>query len=269
MADPLRALIVEDSSDAATLIVGELARQGYDVRHQRVQTAEEMRRALGAGTWDVVLSDYMLSAFCSQAALDVLRERGIDLPFVVVSGTTGEETAVAVLMAGAHDFLVKGRLARLAPVIEKEMRDARERHERLQADQGLHSSEAAFRSLVEHAVVGICQATLDGRFLAVNSSLASMLGYPSAEALVAAGLAQVWGDANVGADLLARTHQSGRFAGEEVVWRGAKGQAVHVRLSGCLIDMPNASPAVEVIVEDVTERHRLQGQLRQGREVGR
>ena len=125
MADPLRVLIVEDSSDAATLIVGELARQGYDVRHQRVQTAEEMRRALGTGTWDVVLSDYMLSAFCSQAALDVLRERGIDLPFVVVSGTTGEETAVAVLKAGAHDFLVKGRLARLAPVIEKEMRDAR------------------------------------------------------------------------------------------------------------------------------------------------
>ena len=102
----------------------------------------------------------------------------------------GEETAVAALKAGAHDFLVKGRLARLVPALEREMRDARERHERLQADQALRNSEAAFRSLVEHAVVGIYQATLDGRFLAVNSSLGAHARVPVGEALVAAGLPQ-------------------------------------------------------------------------------
>jgi signal transduction histidine kinase len=133
MGDPLRALIVEDSERDAELLAIELRRGGYEVSYLRVFTEETMRRALDAD-WDVVLSDYSMPQFSGVAALRVLRESGRDLPFIIVSGTIGEETAVHALKEGAHDFLLKDRLARLLPAIARELREARLRRERLEAN---------------------------------------------------------------------------------------------------------------------------------------
>lgn len=133
MGDPLRVLIVEDSERDAELLTIELRRGGYEVSYLRVFTEETMRCALDA-EWDVVLSDYSMPQFSGVAALRVLRESGRDLPFIIVSGTIGEETAVHALKEGAHDFLLKDRLARLLPAIARELREARLRRERLEAN---------------------------------------------------------------------------------------------------------------------------------------
>ena len=119
MPETLRVLIVEDSLNDADLVVRELERGGYAVTYERVQTADAMQAALTSSRWDVVLSDYHMPGFSAPAALAVLRATGMDLPFLIVSGTIGEDAAVGALKAGANDFLVKDRLARLVPAIDR------------------------------------------------------------------------------------------------------------------------------------------------------
>jgi DNA-binding NtrC family response regulator len=113
-------LLAEDSESDAELLLTELTRAGYDVTYERVDTSAAMTAALNHGTWDLVVSDFSMPTFSAPDALAVLQGMGLDLPFIIVSGTIGEETAVSALKAGANDFLTKGRLARLAPAIERE-----------------------------------------------------------------------------------------------------------------------------------------------------
>jgi len=134
---PLRVLIVEDSEDDADLLLRELRRGGYAPAFERVDTPGAMRAALDRNSWDIVLSDFSLPQFSGLAALALLQERGPDLPFILLSGTIGEETAVAAMKAGAHDFMLKGHLARLVPAIERELREAGERRARRQAELDL------------------------------------------------------------------------------------------------------------------------------------
>jgi two-component system cell cycle sensor histidine kinase/response regulator CckA len=141
MGESLRVLIVEDSEADTALLLHELERSGYDVVHERVQTADEMKAALERTAWHAVLSDYTLPTFSGPRALDVLKASGQDLPFIIVSGTIGEEVAVLALKAGAHDFLIKGRLARLVPALARELRDADGRRERHLLEQQLRQSQ--------------------------------------------------------------------------------------------------------------------------------
>jgi signal transduction histidine kinase len=141
VAKPLKALIVEDSLSDAELLLMELKRSGYDVSCERVETAEAMRAALAGATWDIILSDYSLPTFSAPEALGIAQTQESDVPFIIISGTIGEETAVSALKAGAHDFLVKGRLARLAPAIERELRDAEARRDRKRLEEQLRHSQ--------------------------------------------------------------------------------------------------------------------------------
>src|SRR3989339_1757399 len=108
----LRLLLVEDSTDDAELVIAQLGSAGFDVISTRVETADEMQAALKSGGWDAVLSDYNLPKFSTEAALKILQSHQLDIPFIIVSGCIGEETAVALMKAGAHDFVMKGKLAR-------------------------------------------------------------------------------------------------------------------------------------------------------------
>ena len=134
MATLLRVLIVEDSEDDTHAMLRELQRGGHEVEHLRVETRPAMQTALSQGTWDLVLCDYTLPKFSARDALVTLQQSGMDLPFIIISGTIGEESAVEMLKAGAHDFIVKGRLARLLPAIERELRDALTRRLRREAE---------------------------------------------------------------------------------------------------------------------------------------
>ncbi|HEV8246434.1 MAG TPA: PAS domain S-box protein, partial [Polyangiaceae bacterium] len=171
----LSVLIVEDNPDDVELLLRALARN-FEVDHQRVQDANAMRAALLGASWDLVLSDYSLPAFSALSALGVLRESGQDLPFIVVSGTIGEETAIAALTAGAHDFVSKGNLARLVPAIERECREAESRRQRRLAEQQLRESELKYRRIVETTREGIWVVDQNECTSYVNQRLAVMLG---------------------------------------------------------------------------------------------
>ena len=134
MDNSLRILMVEDLETDATLVLRRFRRAGYAIASERVQTAQEMQSALARGAWDLVLCDYTLPRFDALAALAVLRGSGQDLPFIIVSGVVGEEAAVAAMKAGAHDFLLKDRLERLVPAVERELREAEDRRERRRAE---------------------------------------------------------------------------------------------------------------------------------------
>lgn len=125
----LRVLIVEDSEDDALLMVRELKRGGYEPVYARVETAEAMRMALARNRWDLILSDFSLPQFNGREALEILKGSGDDIPFLMVSGTIGEEAAVEAMRAGAHDYLLKGNLKRLGAAVEREVREAKRRGE--------------------------------------------------------------------------------------------------------------------------------------------
>src|SRR5687767_7131027 len=108
MSAYLRILLVEDSEDDARLVLREIRRGGYEIETERVETAETMRTALARQSWDLIISDFSLPSFSAPNALEVLKKSELDLPFIIVSGTIDEESAVNALKAGAHDFIVKG-----------------------------------------------------------------------------------------------------------------------------------------------------------------
>ncbi|TAF07378.1 MAG: GGDEF domain-containing response regulator [Nostocales cyanobacterium] len=129
----LRILIVEDNLDDAELIVLELEAANYQVVYKQVDTAQTMAASLDFEEWDIILTDYSMPQFSAFAALDLVKQRKLDTPFIVVSGSIGEEIAVQLMRDGAHDYLLKHNLTRLAPVIERELREAKVRCERKQA----------------------------------------------------------------------------------------------------------------------------------------
>jgi light-regulated signal transduction histidine kinase (bacteriophytochrome) len=137
MNKPLSVLQVEDSERDAELLVHVLARAGYDVGRERVETAGDMRRALAERAWDVIIADYRMPRFSAPAALDVLRETGLDIPFIVVSGAVGEDVAVETMRLGAHDYLLKNNLTRLAAAVEREIGNARMRRQQRAREERL------------------------------------------------------------------------------------------------------------------------------------
>src|SRR5712692_85455 len=174
MKTPLRVLIVEDCEDDAELLLHELRRGGYDPLFERVETAQAMGAALARQEWDIVIADYSLPQFSGLAALTLVQERGLDLPFIIVSGAIGEDTAVAAMKAGAHDYLLKGKLARLVPAIERELREAGERQ---RAALALQASERRFRSLIENTSGIIAVLDPDGTVGYVSPTVEPILGY--------------------------------------------------------------------------------------------
>jgi diguanylate cyclase (GGDEF)-like protein len=132
---PLRLLQVEDTEDDAALVARELMQSGYDVFARRVDGAAALRRELDEAEWDLVIADYTMPGFSGTKALAIVREQHPDLPFIFVSGTIGEDTAVAAMKTGAHDYIMKDNLKRLAPAVERELREAAVRRERHLANQ--------------------------------------------------------------------------------------------------------------------------------------
>src|SRR6266700_5559394 len=164
MGKPLRVLMVEDSEDDARLMLRELRGAGYDLTHERVDTAAALEAALDRHPWDLVIGDYSMPHFSGTAALAILRGRGLDIPYICVSGTITEELAVAAMKAGANDYVTKGQLKRLVPAIERELREAKWR-------AAARALEGSYATLGEQAPIGIYRSSLEGRFLSINRAL--------------------------------------------------------------------------------------------------
>lgn len=141
---PLRVILVEDDDDDAAAVLRVLRGVGYRAISERAETADEMSALLERGAWDVVLSDHDMPRFSSTEALKLVRDRGLDLPFVIVSGNISEAVVVGALKAGAQDFVSKNDLSRLGPAIERARREIRERLQRREAEEALRQSEERF-----------------------------------------------------------------------------------------------------------------------------
>src|SRR6266853_5940044 len=134
MSRTLRVLNVEDQERDVSLLTRHLMRAGYEIVSERVETPEAMRAALETEEWDVILCDYSMPQFNALSALALLKEMKVDLPFIIISGTVGEAVAVEAMRAGAHDYLMKDNLVRLAPTIEREMHEAENRRARRRSE---------------------------------------------------------------------------------------------------------------------------------------
>ena len=186
MAQTLRVLLIEDSENDALLLLRELRRGGYEPLFERVYTPEDMERVLREAEargepFEIVISDYYMPRFGAPEALELLRELGQDVPFIVVSGKVGEEAAVEVMKAGADDYLTKENMSRLCPAIERELREARVRRE---AEKKIRETEARYRTLVEQIpAVTYVQEPIESdnpkAITFMSPQYEAMLGYPA------------------------------------------------------------------------------------------
>ncbi len=152
MKRPLRVLIVEDSEDDVLLMVRELKKGGCEPEYLRVESGDAMGAALREKTWDVILCDYQMPKFNGLAAIALLKDAGIDIPLIIVSGAIGEEMAVECMRSGAHDYVMKGNLSRLVPAIERELQDAESRIQRKQAEKRLQDTLDSLRRAVNTTI---------------------------------------------------------------------------------------------------------------------
>jgi len=157
---PLRVLLVEDSQADALLLARALQRGGFDLTSERVDTAESMREALQKSAWDLILCDHSMPAFSAPEALELLKAHGVDVPFIIVSGFIEEETAVAAMQAGAHDYIMKDRLARLVPAVQRELREAKVRRARRKSQEDLRRAHEELELRVEQRTAELRAAYL-------------------------------------------------------------------------------------------------------------
>ena len=146
----LFVLMIEDNETDAELNARFLQKSGYDISFERVETAGEMEAALGSREWDVILADFQMPRFDAPAALKILHRSGLDIPFLVVSGVIGEDKAVEMMKAGAHDYFLKNNLTRLPMALERELQDAVVRKDRRCAEEAIKESREQLKIFAAH-----------------------------------------------------------------------------------------------------------------------
>ena len=261
MNHTLRILIVDDSPEDAALIARQLQPE-FSPSYERVETAESMAEALDKGGWDLVVSDYLLTRFCGLAALRLLQQTPLDIPFIMISGQKGEDIAVEAMRAGAHDYLIKGNLSRLVPAIKRELKESVARRERFLAEDALTATDARFQSLVEQSLVGIFMLQ-DDVFTYVNPKFEQIFGYRQDELTRLKTLL----------DLVARDDQIRvitqflRPLQEEIrslhfYFRGRRSDSgtIELEVNGTRTQL-NGKPAIIGSLLDITERKKAEEQL--------
>jgi DNA-binding NtrC family response regulator len=179
MPTPLRLLVAEDSDDDALLLVRTLRQADFTVSFERVDTPAGLEGALARQAWDVVISDYNMPAFNGVEALSIVRARDREVPFIFVSGSIGEEVAVAAMRAGAHDYVMKGNLKRLAPAIQRELREAQVRRERNVAQSRLQMTTEVLQAMFGASPLAIIVSGMDGRVQLWNPAAERLFGWPA------------------------------------------------------------------------------------------
>jgi PAS domain S-box-containing protein len=259
----IKILIVEDSEDDAKLAVRMLRQGGFEPSYRRVQDAQGLKSAFEQEAWDAVLSDFRLPAFNGVEALGVFRSTGLDIPFIFVSGTIGEETAVAAMKAGASDYVMKQNLARLAPVLERELGQALIRAEHRKWQVELEVSRDRYVDLYDLAPVGYLTLTAEGLIDQLNLTGADMLGSPR-DALSRARFAPFVQpqDMDRWYEHFLRTLHHGERQRVELELISGQGGVLHVQLDCMRAQSGTAAPLVRVTMTDISDRKEAEAELR-------
>jgi PAS domain S-box-containing protein len=259
----IKVLLVEDDEDDARLAMRMLRQGGFDPAWRRVQDAQSLKAAFAEERWDAVLSDFKLPKFNGMAALTLFREAGLDIPFIFFSGTIGEETAVAAMKAGASDYVMKQNMARLAPVLERELGQALIRAEHRKGQVELELSRDRYVDLYDTAPVGYLTLSTEGLVAQVNLTCADMLG-TERDVLLRTPFVQF-----VQATDTDRWHEHfvhalhhGDRQRLELALRSQKGNGLHVQLDCMRVDSGGASPMVRVAMTDISDRKTAEANLR-------
>ncbi len=270
MRTSLNTLIVEDSQFDAQMLISVLRQGGYEPFSQRVETAAAMKAALAERTWDLILADYNLPQFNAPAALNILRESGLDLPFIIVSGGIGEDIAVAAMKAGAHDYLMKGNLQRLVPAVERELREAANRASQRAAKHALLESERRYRLLWETAPDAIILMDVKGYIHFTNPAVSKIYGY-SPEELIGKNLSILQPE-RLRDQHMEAIQRYVRTGIKKVNWRAMEtfgqrkdGAEIPIEISLSAMDL-NGHLRFVGFIRDVTERKRAERELRENQE---
>jgi two-component system, cell cycle sensor histidine kinase and response regulator CckA len=261
MREPLHVLVVEDSPTDARLMMHALERGDRVLDSQRVEDPAAMRAALERRHWDVVISDWTMPKFSATAALSMVQEMKLDIPFIIVSGTVGDDLAADAMRAGAHDYVFKDNMARLAPAVDREVREANARDVLRHATAQLDLSETRFARLSESGIIGIVVADVMGNVHEANDAYLAMIGYTRDEVLSGAVR---WADMTPAewqrADDAAIAELQARgvaHAWEKELMR-KDGTRVPVLIGVAMLAAPNCI----CFIADLTERKRAEGALR-------
>jgi PAS domain S-box-containing protein len=262
----LKVLIVEDSEPDARLLIRELKQGGYEVEPQRIETAEALRAALMNGPWDVILCDYRLPRFSGDEALRLVKDSGLDLPFIFVSGKIGEETAVRAMKAGAHDYVMKNNLARLPAAVERELGEARIRKESRQAEQMMRISEHKYRHLFESLRdAALLVAEASGKIIDANPQAEQQFGWPRTE-IIGMHQRRLFPSQTEPPFLVPPGESVGGETGGyelEIVRRDGTATALDLRFSRLQLQGHNL---LLLLFRDITRRRQAENELRDSRE---
>jgi len=175
----LKLLLVEDNDTDALLVVRQLKKEGFEVDHLQVKTREEMEAGLAQGGWDIVISDYSLPGFGGGEALELFQSKKPDIPFILVSGTVGEDIAVTIMKGGANDYLMKTHLNRLGPAVKRELNETSMKREKMHIESVLSQTEKRFQRLIQDLLDVVWLANMDmTRLYIVNAAFEKIFGIP-------------------------------------------------------------------------------------------
>ena len=261
MPDP-NVLIIEDSSDDALLMQQELKKAGLEIYAECVETAAAMRQALNSRPWDIIISDYSMPHFNGLEALKIVQELKLDVPLIIVSGTVGEEKAVAVIKAGAADFVLKSRLERLPILVERELRQAESRQKHRQTQMKLIDSQLNFTTFMNNSPILASIKDREGRFLFINQTFDRTFKLDGNQ-LIGRRVADLW------PNYAAEYEKHDRYVLEnnkplEVVAVAPHADGVHQWLvTKFPIPKLEGPSLLGAIAIDITERRRMEEQLQQ------
>jgi PAS domain S-box-containing protein len=264
MSRPLRLLIVDDSADDAWLVLRELEAKGFTLEHLRVETEAELRDALAAQSWDAVVTDFNLPGTDGRAVLSVLREHAFTGPVIAVSGALSEEQLVSAMRNGAHDFIPKGNLTRLAPALVRELEEAATRDARRRAEQALGHTEERLRSVLQNMPVMLVAFGEGGDVRVWNRECERVTGYAAAEIVGRPeALPRLCPDPALRARLTAEWSQGRAYRDWVISMTGKDGRVRAISWSSVSASFPVPGWASWAVGTDVSERLRMEVELRE------
>jgi len=266
----LRILYLEDDPNDLEIVISMLKAEGFDCEVCHVDTRDDFVESIERGVFNIILSDYSLPAFDGLMALEISREKCPDVPFVLVSGTLGEEKAIEILTRGATDYVLKERLSRLVPAVKRILQEVEERNERKRAEEALRESEEQYRTLMDNLPIAVYRNTPgpDGKFLMANPAFCKLFGYSSEEDIKKVSVADIYANPEERKLFSDNLIERGVVENDERTLVKSDGTPVYASITASVVEGKDGEVShFDCIILDITEQKRLETQLQQAQKM--